>query len=133
LSDLARKNSLPKAASFAMLQTLFGRAFIANGGDGIEERYRQGMTPACLDEHAVGNIDMVDSAVPVLCHLSANVRLTSEVAVLHDRYAVAIRHMDAPAAVRFDSALGRREQPRCSAVRLGNKMYQDCYFQQILW
>ncbi|MEX0696105.1 MAG: IclR family transcriptional regulator [Dongiaceae bacterium] len=116
LSDLAREISLSKAACYAMLQTLLARGYIADRGKGIERRYRLGMTLVRLGEQAIGNIALSDIAVPVLRDLTAAVGLTSRVAVLDDGYAVVVGRVDAPGAIRFDAALGRRELPHCSAV-----------------
>jgi IclR family acetate operon transcriptional repressor len=116
LSDLAREISLSKAACYAMLQTLLARGLIADRGVGIERRYRLGMTLARLGEQAIGNIALADIAIPILRDLTAAVGLTSRVAVLDDGYAVVVGRVDAPGAIRFDAALGRRELPHCSAV-----------------
>ena len=116
LTELARELKLSKAAAYAMLQTLLARGFIADRGEGAERRYRLGMTLARLGEAAIGNIALADVAVPVLRELTAAVDLTSRVAVLDDGYAVVVGRVDAPGAVRFDAALGRRELPHCSAV-----------------
>jgi len=116
LSELAREMSLSKAACYAMLQTLAARGFITDKGQGIERRYRLGMTLARLGEQAIGNIALADVAVPALRDLTAEVNLTSRVAVFDDGYAVVIGRVDAPGAVRFDAALGRRELPHCTAV-----------------
>jgi IclR family acetate operon transcriptional repressor len=114
LSDLAREISLSKAACYAMLQTLLARGYIADRGKGIERRYRLGMTLVRLGEQAIGNIALSDIAVPE-GDLAAAVGLTSRVAV-DDGYAVVVGRVDAPGAIRFDAALGRRELPHCSAV-----------------
>lgn len=116
LTDLARELKLSKAAVYAMLQTLLARGFIADRGQGADRRYRLGMTLARLGDAAIGTIALADVAIPVLRELTAAVELTSRVAVLDDGYAVVVGRVDAPGAIRFDAALGRRELPHCSAV-----------------
>lgn len=116
LTDLARDLSLSKAAAYAMLQTLLARGFIADRGKGADRRYRLGMALARLGEEAIGNIALAEVAIPQLRELTNAVDLTSRVAMFDDGYAVVIGRVDAPGAVRFDAALGRRELPHCSAV-----------------
>src|SRR6266436_4105459 len=116
LSDLAREQSLSKAATYAILQTLLAHGFVADLGSGTGRRYRLGLALARLGDLAIANIALVDAALPVLRELTAELGLTSRVAILDDGYAVVVGRVDAPGAVRFDAALGRRELPHCSAV-----------------
>lgn len=116
LSDLARELSLSKAATYAILQTLLAHGVVADLGSGTGRRYRLGLSLARLGDLAVANIALVDAALPVLRELTAELALTSRVAILDDGYAVVVGRVDAPGAVRFDAALGRRELPHCSAV-----------------
>lgn len=116
LTDLADELSLSKAAAYALLQTLLAHGFVADRGEGTTRRYRLGMTLVRLGEEAIGMIDLAEIALPRMRELTAEVGLTSRVAVLDDGYAVVIGRVDAPGAVRFDAALGRRELPHCSAV-----------------
>jgi IclR family acetate operon transcriptional repressor len=116
LADLARDQVLSKAATYAILQTLLAHGFVADVGNGTSRRYRLGLSLARLGDLAVANIALVDAALPVLRELTAELGLTSRVAILDDGYAVVVGRVDAPGAVRFDAALGRRELPHCSAV-----------------
>jgi IclR family acetate operon transcriptional repressor len=116
LTDLATEQGLSKAATYAILQTLLAHGFVADAGAGGSRRYRLGLSLARLGDLAVGNIALADIALPVLRELTAEVGLTSRVAILDEGYAVVVGRVDAPGAVRFDSALGRRELPHCSAV-----------------
>jgi IclR family acetate operon transcriptional repressor len=116
LADLAREQKLSKAATYATLQTLLAHGFVADLGSGTSRRYRLGLSLARLGDLAVANIALVDAALPVLRELTAELGLTSRVAILDDGYAVVVGRVDAPGAVRFDAALGRRELPHCSAV-----------------
>jgi IclR family acetate operon transcriptional repressor len=116
LSELAREIAMSKAATFAILQTLLAHGFVADEGSGTSRRYRLGLSLARLGDLAVANIALVDAALPVLRALTAELGLTSRVAILDEGYAVVVGRVDAPGAVRFDAALGRRELPHCSAV-----------------
>jgi len=116
LSELAREQSLSKAATYAILQTLLAHGFVADEGAAANRRYRLGLNLARLGDLAVANIALVDAALPILRELTAELGLTSRVAILDDGYAVVVGRVDAPGAVRFDAALGRRELPHCSAV-----------------
>jgi IclR family acetate operon transcriptional repressor len=116
LTDLATALSLSKAATYAILQTLLAHGFVADAGAGASRRYRLGLSLARLGDLAVGNIALAEMALPVLRELTAKSGLTSRIAILDEGYAVVVGRVDAPGAVRFDAALGRRELPHCSAV-----------------
>ena len=116
LTDLASDQGLSKAATYAILQTLLAHGFVADAGAGANRRYHLGLSLARLGDLAVANIALADIALPVLRELTAEVGLTSRVAILDEGYAVVVGRVDAPGAIRFDAALGRRELPHCSAV-----------------
>ncbi len=116
LTDLARDLSLSKAAAYAILQTLLARGFIVDFGEGGNRRYRLGMMLARLGDLAIANTTLADIALPELRLLTTELGLTSRVAILDEGHAVVIGRVDAPGAIRFDAALGRRELPHCSAV-----------------
>lgn len=116
LSELARALSISKAATHAMLQTLLSREFVADV-DAVSGRfYRLGLALAHLGDQAISNIALVDIAIPVLRNLTEKVGSTSRVAILDDGFAVVVGRVDAPGAVKFDAALGRREFPHSTAV-----------------
>ncbi len=116
LTDLANELSLSKAAIYAILQTYLARGFISAIGEGPTKRYGLGMSLARLGDIAISNIALADIAMPILRALTREVRLTSRVAILDDGYTVVVGRVDAPGAVRFDAALGRRELPHSSAA-----------------
>ncbi|MCX5513968.1 IclR family transcriptional regulator [Kaistia algarum] len=116
LTDLALGASLSKAATYAILQTLLARGLVADTGDGMARRYRLGMTMVRLGDLAIANIALADLAMPELRDLTQLLAMTSRVAILDDGFAVVVGRVDAPGAVRFDAALGRRELPHCSGV-----------------
>lgn len=116
LTDLAREIGMSKAAVYALLQTLLARGFLSDLSEGANRRYRLGMSLARLGDLAVANIALADVAMPELRKLTADLGMTSRLAILDDGYAVVVGRVDAPGAIRFDAALGRREMPHCSAV-----------------
>jgi len=116
LTDLANELGLSKAATLAILQTYLARGFISAIGEGPTKRYSLGMSLARLGDVAISNIALADMAMPILRALTREVRLTSRVAILDEGYALIIGRVDAPGAVRFDAALGRRELPHASAA-----------------
>lgn len=116
LTDLALGLGLSKAATYAILQTYLSRGFISALGEGPTKRYRLGMSLARFGDLAIANIALADMAMPILRALTRELGLTSRVAILDEGYAVVVGRTDAPGAVRFDAALGRRELPHSSAV-----------------
>jgi IclR family acetate operon transcriptional repressor len=116
LTDLARELGMSKAAVYALLQTLLVRGFLSDFSEGANRRYRLGLSLARLGDMALANIALADIAMPELRKLTADLGMTSRLAILDDGYAVVVGRVDAPGAVRFDAALGRREMPHCSAV-----------------
>lgn len=116
LTDLARELGMSKAAVYALLQTLLAHGFLSDLSEGASRRYRLGMSLARLGDLAVANIALADVAMPELRKLTADLGMTSRLAILDDGYAVVVGRVDAPGAIRFDAALGRREMPHCSAV-----------------
>ena len=116
LTDLARELGLSKAAVYALLQTLLARGILSDFSEGANRRYRLGMALARLGDMAVANIALADVAMPELRKLTADLGMTSRLAILDEGYAVVVGRVDAPGAIRFDAALGRREMPHCSAV-----------------
>jgi|RhiMethySRZTD1v2_1073278.scaffolds.fasta_scaffold03797_2 IclR family transcriptional regulator, acetate operon repressor len=116
LTDLSHDLGLSKASTFAILQTLLSRGYVADIGKGSTRRYRLGMALARLGDLAISNVSLADVALPVLRDLTDELGLTSRLAILDDGYAVVVGRIDAPGAIKFDAALGRRELPHCSAV-----------------
>ena len=116
LTDLARELGMSKAAVYALLQTLLARGFLSDVSEGANRRYRLGLALARLGDMAVANIALADVAMPELRKLTADLGMTSRLAILDEGYAVVVGRVDAPGSIRFDAALGRRELPHCSAV-----------------
>jgi IclR family acetate operon transcriptional repressor len=116
LTDLARELGMSKAAVYALLQTLLARGFLSDVSEGANRRYRLGLSLTRLGDMALANIAIADAAMPELRKLTADLGMTSRLAILDDGYAVVVGRVDAPGSIRFDAALGRREMPHCSAV-----------------
>jgi IclR family acetate operon transcriptional repressor len=116
LTDLARALDMSKAAVYALLQTLLARGFLSDMGEGANRRYRLGLSLARLGDLAVANIGLAEVAMPELRRLTAELGMTSRLAIFEEDCAVVVGRVDAPGTIRFEAALGRRELPHCSAV-----------------
>lgn len=116
LTDLARDIGLSKPAAYAILATLRARGVVTDIGEGMTRRYRLGLSLLRLGDLAVANTGLAEIAMPVLRDLTQEIGMTSRVAMMDDGFAVVIGRVDAPGAIRFDAALGRRERPHCSGV-----------------
>jgi IclR family acetate operon transcriptional repressor len=116
LTDLARDIGLSKPAAYAILATLRAHGIVTDFGEGMTRRYRLGLSLLRLGDLAVANTGLADIALPVLRDLTQEIGMTSRVAMMDDGFAVVIGRVDAPGAIRFDAALGRRERPHCSGV-----------------
>lgn len=116
LTDLAQKVGITKAAAYSILLTLKARGIVTDTGEGMSKRYRLGLALVRLGDLAVNGSGIADVAMPVLRQLSQSIGITSRVAIWDDDAAVVVGRADAPDAIRFDAALGRRERPHCSAV-----------------
>ena len=116
LTDLARELGMSKAAVYALLQTLLSRGILSDFSEGANRRYRLGLALARLGDMALANIGLADVAMPELRKLTADLGMTSRLAILDEGFAVVVGRVDAPGSIRFDAALGRREMPHCSAV-----------------
>ena len=99
-----------------MLRTLTARGYVAELGEGRGRRYRLGLTLARLGDQALGQIDLLDVALPSLQAMTDETGWTSRVGVLDDDYAVILGRVDGPGIIRFQSNLARRELPHCSAI-----------------
>jgi IclR family acetate operon transcriptional repressor len=116
LTDLARALDMSKAAVYALLQTLLSRGFLSDMGEGANRRYRLGLSLARLGDMAVANIGITEVAMPELRKLTADLGMTSRLAIFDEDCAVVVGRVDAPGTIKFEAALGRRELPHCSAV-----------------
>src|SRR5262245_25178962 len=81
---LARELGLSKPATYAILQTLLARGFLADIGSGPARHYRLGFSLVRLGDLALANITLADAALPTLRQLTAELGLTSRVAILDD-------------------------------------------------
>lgn len=116
LAELARLLDTSKSTVLAVLRTLTARGFVAELGEGRGRRYRLGLALARLGHQALGQIDVLEVAMPSLQAMTAETGWTSRVGVLDDAYAVILGRVDGPGDIRFQSNLARRELPHCSAI-----------------
>lgn len=116
LTDLARDVGITKAAAYAILLTLKARGIVTDVGEGMTRRYLLGLALVRLGDLAISGTGIADVAMPVLRQLTQSIGITSRVAIWDEDAAVVIGRADAPDAIRFEAALGRRERPHCSAV-----------------
>ncbi|MCP9484462.1 MAG: IclR family transcriptional regulator [Gaiellaceae bacterium MAG52_C11] len=116
LSELARLLDTSKSTVLAVLRTLTARGFVAELGEGRARRYRLGLTLARLGDQVLGQIDLLDLALPSLRAMTEETGWTSRFGVLDEAFAVMIGRVDGPGLIRFQSNLARRELPHCSAI-----------------
>lgn len=116
LAELARGLDTSKSTVLAVLRTLTARGFVAELGEGRGRRYRLGLTLARLGHQALGQIDVLEVALPSLQAMTDETGWTSRVGVLDDAFAVILGRVDGPGDIRFQSNLARRESPHCSAI-----------------
>ena len=116
LTDLALAGGITKAAAYAILLSLKAAGIVSDAGEGMGKRYRLGLALIRLGDLAVAGTGVAEVAMPVLRQLTQATGITSRVAIWDEDAAVVVGRADAPDAIRFDAALGRRERPHCSAV-----------------
>lgn len=116
LVELARRLGTSKSTVLAVLRTLTARGFVAELGEGRGRRYRLGLTLARLGDQALGQVDLLEVALPSLRSMTDETGWTSRVGVLDEAFAVILGRVDAPGIIRFQSNLARRELPHCSAI-----------------
>ena len=109
LAELSRRLDTSKSTVLAVLRTLTARGYVAELGEGRERRYRLGLTLARLGDQALGQVDLLEVALPSLQAMTEETGWTSRVGVLDDAYAVMLGRVDGPGIVRFQSNLARRE------------------------
>jgi len=116
LAELSRRLDTSKSTVLALLRTLTARGYVAELGEGRGRRYKLGLTLARLGDQALGQVDLLDMALPSLQAMTKETGWTSRVGVLDDAYAVMLGRVDGPGIIRFQSNLARRELPHCSAI-----------------
>jgi IclR family acetate operon transcriptional repressor len=116
LSELARRLDTSKSTVLAVLRTLTARGFVAELGEGRSRRYRLGLTLARLGDEALGQLDLLEVALPTLRAMTDETGWTSRIGVLDEAFAVIIGRVDGPGIIRFQSNLAQRELPHCSAI-----------------
>lgn len=116
LVELAGRLGTSKSTVLAFLRTLSARGYVAEIGEGRSRRYRLGLSLARLGDQALGQIDVLELALPSLQAMTDETGWTSRIGVLDDAFAVILGRVDGPGIIRFQSNLARRELPHCSAI-----------------
>ena len=116
LAELGRRLDTPKSTVLAVLRTLTARGFVDELGEGRGRRYRLGLTLARLGDQALGQIDLLELALPSLQAMTNETGWTSRIGVFDEGFAVILGRVDGPGIIRFQSNLARRELPHCSAI-----------------
>lgn len=116
LTELSGRLDTSKSTVLAVLRTLTARGFVAELGEGRGRRYRLGLTLARLGDQVLGQIDVLEVALPSLQAMTDETGWTSRVGVFDDAFAVILGRVDGPGIIRFQSNLARRELPHCSAI-----------------
>ena len=66
LAELSRRLDTSKSTVLAVLRTLTARGYVAELGEGRGRRYKLGLTLARLGDQALGQVDLLDVALPSL-------------------------------------------------------------------
>lgn len=116
VTEVAQRSGVSKSAAFGLLQTLRHYGLVADEGEGMNRRYRLGMSLARLGDRAQAQVSLRDVARPVLCELTAATGMASRVAVPQDGQAVIVDQVDAGGGLRLDLRMGARELPHCTGI-----------------
>lgn len=116
VTELAAASGVSKSAAFATLHTLRHFGLVADDGEGMNRRYRLGMTLARLGTRARDQLNLVDAARPLLTELTAESDFTSRLAILEQDQAVVIDQVSNRQGVQLDLKMGFRELPHCTGL-----------------
>jgi IclR family acetate operon transcriptional repressor len=116
LTELAEQIAVSKSSTFALLQTLIARGFVADSGARLTRRYRLGLALAKLGDAAEVQSPLISLAMPVMQSVTDATGLTTRLVTPDGPYAIVTARIDAPGTVRFASYLGQREYPHCTSA-----------------
>ncbi|WP_433894553.1 IclR family transcriptional regulator [Streptomyces sp. CA-111067] len=116
VTQVAQRGGMSKSAAFGLLQTLRHYGLVADEGEGMNRRYRLGMSLARLGDRAQAQVSLRDTARPVLRELTAATGMASRVAVPQDGQAVIVDQVDTRGGLRLDLRMGARELPHCTGI-----------------
>ncbi|NIK58409.1 IclR family transcriptional regulator [Kribbella shirazensis] len=116
VTELATALGLSKSSAFSTLQTLSHFGLVADDGEGMNRRYRLGMTLARLGSRARDQLSLVDVARPHLTRLTAEVGFSSRLAVPDSDQAVVVDQVATAEGVQIELRMGFRELPHCTGL-----------------
>ncbi|MFJ1902208.1 MULTISPECIES: IclR family transcriptional regulator [unclassified Streptomyces] len=116
VTEVGQVCSISKSAAFGMLQTLRAYGLVSDDGEGMNRRYRLGMSLARLGDRARSQVSLRGVAHPVLRELSRTTGMASRLAVPEDGHAVVVDQVELDQRVRLDLRMGQRELPHCTGL-----------------
>ncbi|MFE7325832.1 IclR family transcriptional regulator [Streptomyces sp. NPDC057565] len=116
VTEVGQACSISKSAAFGMLQTLRAYGLVSDDGEGMNRRYRLGMSLARLGDRARSQVSLRGVAHPVLTELTSTTGMASRLAVPEDGHAVVVDQVELDQRVRLDLRMGQRELPHCTGL-----------------
>jgi IclR family acetate operon transcriptional repressor len=116
VTEVGQACSISKSAAFGMLQTLRAYGLVSDDGEGMNRRYRLGMSLARLGDRARSQVSLRGVAHPVLRELTRSTGMASRLAVPEDGHAVVVDQVELDQRVRLDLRMGQRELPHCTGL-----------------
>ncbi|WP_327366234.1 IclR family transcriptional regulator [Streptomyces sp. NBC_01217] len=116
VTEVGQACSISKSAAFGMLQTLRAYGLVSDDGEGMNRRYRLGMSLARLGDRARSQVSLRGVAHPVLRELTCTTGMASRLAVPEDGHAVVVDQVELDERVRLDLRMGQRELPHCTGL-----------------
>ncbi|MBW5254014.1 MULTISPECIES: IclR family transcriptional regulator [Streptomyces] len=116
VTEVGQACSISKSAAFGMLQTLRAYGLVSDDGEGMNRRYRLGMSLARLGDRARSQVSLRGVAHPVLRDLTRATGMASRLAVPEDGHAVVVDQVELDQRVRLDLRMGQRELPHCTGL-----------------
>ncbi|WP_374771011.1 IclR family transcriptional regulator [Streptomyces sp. NBC_01463] len=116
VTEVGQACSISKSAAFGMLQTLRAYGLVSDDGEGMNRRYRLGMSLARLGDRARSQVSLRGVAHPVLRDLTRTTGMASRLAVPEDGHAVVVDQVELDQRVRLDLRMGQRELPHCTGL-----------------
>ncbi|MCX4678591.1 IclR family transcriptional regulator [Streptomyces sp. NBC_01433] len=116
VTEVGQVCSISKSAAFGMLQTLRAYGLVSDDGEGMNRRYRLGMSLARLGDRARSQVSLRGVAHPVLRDLTGLTGMASRLAVPEDGHAVVVDQVELDQRVRLDLRMGQRELPHCTGL-----------------
>ncbi|MER7499038.1 IclR family transcriptional regulator [Nonomuraea pusilla] len=116
VTEIAAACGLSKSSAFATLYTLQHYGLVADDGEGMNRRYRLGMTLARLGDRARDQLSLRDVARPILVELTRATGMNSRLAVSESDQAVVIDQVSNGERIQVDLRMGVRELPHCTGL-----------------